>query len=571
MAQSSQVSKTMKISVLFFLSALLFFAPFVQSEADNFNRKRRFDVQHYVIRVSFDHKRKKVFGDTTIHLKPLSGHFEKLELDAVGLKFSSITLENTSKKLRYKVLPEKVSIALDRPYRPNETISIRLKYTALPKKGVYFVDAKRKGEVKHSAQIWTQGEAEETHHWLPSFDFPDDKATTEKFITVKKGFTVIGNGELLKKIKNRNGTTTFHYKMPVPHSIYLTSFVVGKYKKITDQYRGIPLGFFVYPGKESIVPKAFGKTKDMFRIFEELTGVDYPFNKYDQTMVGRFSASGMENITATTMSDTDILMADFEIGQLFVEDLVAHELAHSWFGNLVTCRNWAELWLNEGFATFMEAAYREKMYGREAYLKKIKSDAVEYFAFASGLETKQHPLFNLLADAKDDDTMFDNITYQKGGAVIHTLRSEIGDQAFWKGMNLYLDRHKFKNVETIDLKTAMEEASGKNLTRFFKQWVYSEGYPKIRIEPSYSAKTKTLKLAVSQIHNADADTPDVFEIPLDVEIDVAGTKTNKRFQMTKRKQQFSVKLDGKPNSIKFDKNLRIPLKIISRAELEVTR
>src|SRR4029079_11279931 len=179
----------------------------------------------------------------------------------------------------------------------------------------------------------------------------------------------------LGKTENADGTETWHYKMPVPHSTYLISFVIGNYLKVEDRYKDIPLSFYVYPEMEAPARHAFGDTKRMIGVYEELTGVPFPYNKYDQTIVAEFQFGGMENITATTMADTEIFLADVDLfREGIVVDLVSHELAHSWFGDLVTCRNWAELWLNEGFATYMEAAYREKVNGRDDYIKAIRSD-----------------------------------------------------------------------------------------------------------------------------------------------------------------------------------------------------
>jgi len=328
------------------------------------------------------------------------------------------------------------------------------------------------------------------------------------------------------------------------------------------------LSYYVYPGQEAIVSKAYGKTKDMFRVFEELTGIDYPYNKYDQTIVADFNFGGMENITATTMSDTDIMFARFGIGEGLVEDLVSHELAHSWFGNLVTCRNWAELWLNEGFATFMEAAYREKIYGRQDYIRKIRLDSAEYFGHASNLSVNQHGLFNTLASARNDDTMFDSITYQKGSAVIHTLREELGEKAFWKGVKIYLSRHKFANVETPDLVKAMEEASERKLDWFFKQWIYSEGYPKLKVDQTYDKTRKKLILKISQTQRADADTPAVFKLPMDVEIKTDGGNVTRRIEIDRRIQELSIDVPQRPFRVTFDKDFRIPLKTVSFSKLK---
>jgi len=546
----------------FFLFFICAFSISAQTSKPNFNRARTFDVQHYILQVSFDRTNKIVFGDAIVRLKPLTDNFNQIELDAAEMKFESVKLESETKDLQYRLAGEKIYITLDKSYTTSDLISIRFKYSVKPSKGIYFVRADvEDGKVVRPAQIWTQGEAEEAHHWFPSYDFPDDKATSEQFITVEKDETAIANGERLETTENANGTKTFHYKMTVPHSTYLTSFVVGKYSKISDSYKSIPLGFYLYPGKESFAQKSFGKTKEMMRVFEELTKINFPYNKYDQTVVANFNFGGMENITATTMADKEI----FTNPPGIVEDLVSHELAHSWFGNLVTCRNWAELWLNEGFATYMEAAYREKKYGRADYLRKIRENA-ELFFVDETINRNRHGLYNL--SARPDDSIFDTTTYQKGGAVIHTLRETIGTENFWKAVNLYLTRHKFQNVETPDLQKVMEEVSGKDLNWFFAQWVYGGGYPKLNITQIYNAATKSLDLTVTQTQDSDKITPEAFILPMEIEITTTkGTKIEK-LEIRKREEFFSLNVDEKPAKIVFDKEEKIPLKIVKIQSLE---
>jgi aminopeptidase N len=551
----------MKFQKPFFLAALfvLVFVLPQYAQTKSFNRVRAYDVQHYTIRTGFERATKTVLGDVSIRLKPLKANLTTVELDAAGFKYDFVRLEDSGKNLQYRQAGEKLIITLDKAYAPKDSISIRIGYSCQPRKGVYFVAALgENNRITRDAQIWTQGEAEEAHHWFPSYDFPDDKATTEQFLTVQADETAIANGDLLETVQNANGTKTVHYKMSVPHSVYLTSFVVGKYSRVADSYKNIPLGFYVYPGQEATARRAFGKTKTMMRIYENLTGVDFPYNKYDQTIVANFQFGGMENITATTHADTEILAVNLMPGE--TEDLVSHELAHSWFGNLVTCRNWAELWLNEGFATFMEAAYREKAYSRENYLEKIDEDAMRFIS-EEAVNKNRHALFNLLARG-DDASIFDTTNYQKGGAVIHTLREEVGDEAFWKAINIYLNRYKFQNVETPDLEKAMEEAAGRDLTWFFKQWVYQAGYPQIEIRQIYQPRGKRLNLTVRQTQKLDNITPAVFILPLEIEIVTAGGTKTEKIRIDKRMQNFSIPVDGKPTEVNFDRNMKIPLKSI---------
>jgi len=550
--KNKYLSRSLNLAAIFVIAA---FSIFAQAPRPDFNRPRTFDAQNYTIRASFDRSKEKVFGDTVVSLKPLKADFKSVELDAVDLAFESVKLEPSGIDLSYKAEPRKIVITLDRSYGPADLISIRLKYSATkPAKGVYF----RSAENKRSAQIWSQGEAEEARYWFPCFDFPSDKATTEEFITAQKDETVVGNGELVEKVDNPDGTTTWHYKMPVPHSTYLVSFVIGLYAKVSDSYKSIPLGYYVYPGMEGTARNAFGDTPKMIRVYEQLTGVEFPYNKYDQTMVANFQFGGMENITATTMSDLEIIFGDAIGGNGTTTDLVSHELAHSWFGDLVTCRNWAELWLNEGFATYMEAAYREQAVGRDDYIRKVKEDAND-FLNDDVANKNRHPLYDL--NAGDVDSLFDNAstTYNKGGAVLHTLREQVGTEAFWKSLNLYLNRHKFANVESTDLRAAMEATSGQDLGWFFDQWVYGAGAPKLDVRQVWHARTKTLNVMVSQLQG-DAITRAVFRLPMDIKIITPAGEAVEKIEITRRMQSFSFKLDAKPSDLKLDPSDKIPVK-----------
>jgi aminopeptidase N len=565
--QNRVCSKILGIQLMtktFRLSALLLFAIFSISVGAQTGREPQqqhtFDAQHYVIRTNFDRAAKTVFGDTTVVVKPLQNNFRTLSLDAANLQIQSITFENSAKPLSFRLSAGKINIALDKDFAPSDTISVRIKYkTVKPKAGIYFVDAQRaeKGALARSAQIWTQGEPEDNRYWFPSYDSPDDKATTEQFITVGADETAIANGELLETRMNRDGTKTFHYRMNAPHPTYLTSLVVGKYARVVDEYNGVPLAFYVYPGSEQIVQPAYGKTKKMFAAFENLIGIKFPFNKYDQTVVADFRFGGMENITATTMADTEIYSALRDGGdRVAVENLVSHELAHSWFGNLVTCKNWSNLWLNEGFATFMESVFLENEYGRDAYLAEMRQNAESYFIEETFVK---HPLVN--PRAKPDILLFDSTTYKKGGFVVHMLRETVGDEIFWKAINAYLNAHRFESVETADLQRAFEIASGKNLDWFFDQWTRKAGFPRLEIEPAYDDAARQLTLRIRQTQKADSQTPAVFRIYADVEIQTAKNAKTERIEMNAREQIFKFSVSEKPTGIIFDKNDQVLKKL----------
>lgn len=537
------------------------FLPVALLAQTSLDRPRTYDVQNYSIRVSFDVAKKRVFGDTTIRLTPLKAAITVVELDAVDLAFTAVTLEPSGKPLRYKVGEGKITVQLDHSYAPGDVTSLRFKYTiTAPKKGIYFIPAETSSEkMIHPAQIWTQNEPEDGRYWFPGFDYPSDKATSEEFITVTKGETVIGNGELIETKPNPDGSQTFHYIIDVPHSTYLTSFVVGDFTRIMDSHGPVPLAFYAYKDRENVARIAFSKTKDVMAVYESLTGVSYPYKKYDQVMVSGFQEfDGMENITATTLADSEILFADYAFGLPLVEDLVSHELAHSWFGNLVTCRNWSELWLNEGFATYMEAASRERLYGRESYIRKLKEDRDEYIA-DDGMK-KHHALQN--RSARVDSSLFDVTTYQKGGVVLHMLRETVGDMAFWKAINIYLDRHRFDNVVSSDLEAAMDEASGQDLKWFFDQWVYAAGYPKLEITQDYNAAAGELRLTIDQLQKDDGLTPVAFRFPLEIEVATSAGPVTQKLDITKRSETFTVKVPAAPNGLTVDKAEKIMLKAV---------
>ncbi len=517
---------------------------------------RVFDVQHYVIRIAFNREKKTVIGDVTVRLKPLAQGLKTFSLDAGDeerFKVESITLENSNTLLTYKLNDEKLQITLDKAYSANDTIGVRIVYQAQPKRGLYFIKQSKTRGYDAPAQIWTQGEPEDNHFWFPCYDYPDDKATTEQFITTQGNELAVGNGALQETKTNIDDTKTFHWKMDVPHVSYLTSLVVGNFVKLEDTYKETPLEYYVYSGSEDLTRRVFAQTPQMMKFFETKFNFPFPYKRYAQTIVNEYSLfAGMENITATTLSDNIILEDDAD-RSYEAEELISHELAHSWFGNLVTCKDWSHLWLNEGFATFMEAAYREHTEGREAYVKKIRNDAMAYFS--SEAYGRRHPLVNKFYG--NPMTIFDSTNYQKGGFVIHMLRQTVGEETFWKALNLYLNEYKFKSAETADLQRVFEKVSGKNLMWFFDQWVYKAGFPTLKVSYKFIDKTKRLQLTIEQTQVADDITPTVFRLFADVQIVTdKGTRTEK-VEISKRSQTFTFKVNDKFLQVWVDRDYNL--------------
>jgi aminopeptidase N len=374
--------------------------------------------------------------------------------------------------------------------------------------------------------------------------------TTEMVASVPHGWYALSNGALVETKQPAAGAWTYHYKMDAPHASYLLSLVAGEFASVDDAVtidgRTIPLSFIVPRGREADVPRTFGRTAAMIRHFSAITGVAYPWNKYAQIVVADFIFGGMENTTATTMYEHILLdeRAAIDIGS---DDLVAHELAHQWFGDYVTCRAWYEGWLNEGFATFFEHIWREKHLGSDEYAYGIKADLDAYVAEAHG--RYRRPIVCQDYDAPLD--LFDRHLYEKGALVLHALRVELGDSYFWQGVHQYLVQHALGLVETRDLQRAMESVSGRSLGRHFEQWLYKAGHPEIEIDVRWDKGV--LSVAIKQVQSTTDGVPAVFDVTLDLQIvDASGSAERRSLHVTDKQQSFALRAAVRPAFVVVD-------------------
>ena len=311
-------------------------------------RDREVDIHHIKIDVSVDIDTESVYGYVVHTLSPLSSSLSSFSLDADDMHVKRVRMGNDDLEFIYS--NSKLNIELLKPISWNDTIKVRIDYSSKPRKGTFFVKPDKTYPEK-PYQAWTQGEDMDNHHWVPLYDYPNDKATFETILTVKSQFKAISNGELISIKKNDNGTHTWHWRENFPMVSYLISYAIGDYVKVEDKYLNTPVNYWVYRNNQSETLRSFGLTTDMMKYFGEKTGIEYPYEKYDQVILDDFMFGGMENITLT--HNTDRTMYDeFAHPDVSSEGLVAHELIHQWFGDMITTRNWAHAWLNEGFATF---------------------------------------------------------------------------------------------------------------------------------------------------------------------------------------------------------------------------
>lgn len=514
-------------------------------------RSRTYDIQHIKLVVDLKIEQKLMSGIAEIKLKPLNGNFSSVVLDAKELDIRSVTLVNdvTPTLLKFSNESPKLTIQLDKSYLYDQLLTLVIEYQVKdPHRGLFFIQPDKNYPDK-PYQAWTQGEDEENSYWFPCYDYPNDKSTSEIFITVKDPYVALSNGKLLEVTDNKSEKTrTFHWMQDKPHVSYLIMMAIGEYNILSGgNFKGKPVEYYVYQKNAVNGKETYKNTPDMIKVFSEKIGYDYVWDKYAQVEVADFVWGGMENTSATTMYDG--ITFDPKAGMTFSsDDLIAHELAHQWWGDLTTCKDWSHIWLNEGFATFMEGVYYESAFGKEEadyhyyedYNNYMKEDTSEY----------RRPIVFNRYDAPFD--LFDAHTYPKGGLTLRMLKYVLGDEAFWRGMNYYANKFAFKNVETDDFKNALEESSGQNLDWFFDQWLYKAGYPEFGVHYHYDDAKKELKMVVKQNQRLNEITP-LFKMPVDIEItDITG-KHMHRIWVSQQEEAFHLSCESKPLMVCFDK------------------
>jgi aminopeptidase N len=525
---------------------------------------RDYDTRDISLNLRFDWDKEQAIGTETFSFSPLVKDLRKLVLDAAYMTFSSIKLANgTPLQYQFDDKNEKLSITLDRAYQPSETVTLMIAYhTDQPPPerrsingggGLTWIKPTPE-EPKRPRQIWSQGESEYNHYWFACFDHPNDFFTSEIYATADKPLTVISNGKLLETKENTDGTRTFHWKIAAPHASYLSSIIVGEYTPVVGEYAGIPVISNVYPSEFEEGKATTARLPDMVKFFSEKTGVKYPYEKYAQTMTRDFNG-GMENISATTQYDVMIHDARTEIDQTS-DSLESHELAHQWFGDYVTCRDWSDIWLNESFATYFQAMWDEHSLGHDDFLYlDVKANQDQYYgAWAQGL---RRPI--VTKNYANPDAVFDTYAYPRGGAVLHMLRTYLGEENWWRSINHYLNKYAHQPVQTEQFRIAIEETTGQSMDWFFDEWVYKMGHPVFRVTQNYDAAAKALKLTVRQEQKPDPDSqyPQVgfFQTPVDIEIGTAANTRVERVQLEpKEEQTFTFPVDSQPMLVNFDYN-----------------
>jgi aminopeptidase N len=505
-------------------------------------RVRTYDLQHQVTTVRFDWPRQAVVGTTTLTIGGLPGArpLSNVVIDAGDMTFKRVASGSTA--LKYDYDGRALTVHLATPLRADQKTSITIEYDGANRtKGAYFRPAKH--------IVWTQGETEDNHYWVPTYDFPNDKTTWEFFIWTAKGERALSNGRLADS-QAVGDSVEWHWVLEKPTSTYLMTAVVGNYVVLQDKpWRNVPVGYWTYPDSVDAAWRGFAKTPEAIDVFSRKTGVPYPWSKYDQIVIPEFQYGGMENVTATSQNDAEILHPAASEPQANSVPLMAHELGHQWYGDLLTTRDWGDVWLNEGFATFMEQIFREEDLGvDEAALDRLGAQEATIDA---DRRTRRPIVWNKWVN-DPIEVFFSGHIYPKGATILQMLRHQLGDALFWKAMNNYTTSHAYGNVVTDDLRKAFEETTGKDYKAFFDQWVYGAGFPVFQVSSLYDRAAKRLVISAREVQPRDSMTG-YFDVDVDVE---ARTDSGiVRFVVPVRNGtgEAGTNLKAAPRSIRWDK------------------
>ncbi|MDT7889164.1 MAG: M1 family aminopeptidase [Desulfurococcales archaeon] len=472
------------------------------------------------------------FSGRTIHRIELLDYRDYLELDAVDLSIKGVYVDGSTAKYMYD--GSKLYVRLQTT-NPNKLHNVEIVYEARPVKGLHFIFPRSSSDYP---QVWSQGEAEDTRYWIPIYDYPNMRLTWTLTAEVPGIFTVVSNGDLEDVSDIGNGYRRWKYRMNHPMPPYLIALAIGVFDEIEDGVNGVRLRYLVPRGSKAIAMNSFSKTPDMIRFFSEYLGFRYPYNSYTQVCLKEFIVGGMENVTATFL--TEWTLHDEIAHKEFSSDpLVAHELAHQWFGDLVTCKDWSNIWLNESFATYLEALYTRKDKGEDEFIYELYGNLKSYLE-----EYKRYSRPIVMRIYKDPDELFDSHSYPKGALVLHTLKNLIGEERFRLALKTYLERYKFRSVDTEDLRKVFEEVSGRDLEWFFDQYVYSSGHPVIKVRSVYDYREKVLKIFLKQ--DQGQDSLEVYRIPVRLLIRHSKGSIEKSVFMESREKTVYMDLEEPP-------------------------
>ncbi len=515
----------------------------------NAPRASAIDVQHYAIDIALDPVNRLVTGHCVVRFAAREQDLLRVVLDFAGLEVQGVR-DSAGRSLAFRHQGEELAIDLHQVLARGAETELAIDYAGRPKKGLWFA-GERAGVPTHA---FTQGQCEDSRWWFPCWDAPSDFATSEITVTMPAGWTAVAAGERVGRSESGK-TVTEHWRMDRPHAVYLTTLVAGEFLVREAMWEDVPLYYMAEPRYGKWMEASFDETPDMLGFLSELTGVRYPYTKYSQACVENFPFGGMENISATTL--TSLTLND-ERGNRddTSHSLVAHEAAHQWFGNLVTCSDWSHVWLNESFATYAALLYFERTRGVDDFRIRMR-DAQEKYIEAD--EKGRRPI--VWSVYKDPIDLFGEHVYPGGAARLHLLRSILGDDLFVEGVRTYLAENAGQTVTTSDLQHAFEKVSGEKLGWFFDQWIHRPGFPVFETSWKWDQKAGIVTLDVVQTQLEGGGVPRAFKLPVDIEVRDRGGRATYRMWIDERRHAFEFPVAHEPIWVSFDKFGWVPKRL----------
>ena len=515
------------------------------------------ELKHTKLKVNFDYQKEQMGGEEWLTASPYFYSTDSLVLNAKGMLIHEVALDKNGSKspLKYEYKDDLLKINLDKTYNRNQDYTVYIKYTARPNevtqkgsaaisnaKGLYFINAQGKDADKPT-QIWTQGETESSSAWFPTIDKSNQKTTQEIYMTVPDKYVTLSNGIMKSSAKESGGLRTDHWVMDKKHAPYLFFMGVGEYAVVKDKWRNIEVDYYVEKEYEPFAKQIFGNTPEMIEFFSKRLNYDYPWSKYAQITGRDFVSGAMENTTATLHQESAQQKPGDLIDENRWEDTIAHELFHHWFGDLVTAESWSNLTVNESFANYSQYLWNEHKYGKDIADYGLMKEIKGYMMDPSNI-SKDLVRFNY--HSRED--MFDGVSYNKGGAILHMLRNYVGDDAFFAGLTDYLKTNEFGTGEAHQLRLSLEKISGKDLNWFFNQWYFGNGNPKISYTTSFEPVKKEVTITLSQNQIGQN-----FQFPLAIDIFENGKPTRKNVWVSaKEKNDFTFQVSKNPDLVNLN-------------------
>ncbi|RME72981.1 MAG: M1 family peptidase, partial [Planctomycetota bacterium] len=522
-----------------------------------FARDREIDVEHMRLACRFDLHRRTVEGEVTITARSVAVPLRSVTLDARDLEIASVR-DGSGRVLAFRGHDDKLEIGLAEPLSERGSpLQLEIRYRARPRRGLHWFGP-TPTDPDVPLQVWSQNEPDLARAWFPCVDTPEQRQAFDFEWTVPEGFTVVSNGTSLGAPEPVGpGEVRWRFRQRQPMPCYLVSVVVGRFVTQRVYWGELPLAYHVPPDRADDLERSFARTPEMLAFFSERLGVPYPWPKYEQVVVEQFSYGGMENTGATTLNERT-LHSERAALDTTSEPLVAHELAHQWFGDLVTCRDWSQLWLNEGWATFLAACWEEHARGPAAYAWTLRNQSQG--ALYGGRTT---PLVR--HRYREPEEMFRGPTYPKGAWVLHMLRRRLGGTDFWAGVRDYLETHRNGAVESVDLRRALERRSGRSLGRFFEQWVYGAGHPELEVEVRWQLERGLLSVRIAQRQKTE---PFVFPFAIAITED-DGSRRVVPFEVTRRTTQLLLPQPRRPAAVGIDPGQQVLAALTLRGERDL--